>query len=241
LIIALLLSSAKYPENFPTPFPKLNSSINNTSFLTISNVYGYGKPILSQALMSDDNRVVFKHEGSIKPDHVRYFAINIPGDFVTEKGNRMLSVSLVFDPPIRSTRADYFGTRMEFHLFRNRTIEELQEKYNELNISEENNDDEEKVPEDLKPDEIKFKPSSNLRKKTPHQKGITKLSSRYEIDSTHPLTLAVVCQKKWKMPSDFEQNFAVVVTLEHEKEIQLYDKLQVLNQVRVSPPTRIRV
>ncbi len=239
LIIALLLSSTKYPEQFPAPFPKLNSSTNNTSFLTISNVYGYGKPILSRALMSDDDRVVFKHEGSLKPDHVRYFAINIPGDFVTVKGDRMISVSLVFDPAIRSTRADYFGTRMEFHLFRNRTVEELQEKYNELDIAAQAND-EEKVPEDLVPDEIKFKPSSNLRKKTPHQKGIANLSSRYEIDSTHPLTLAVVCQKKWKMPSDFEQNFSVVVTMEHEKEIELYDKIQTLNQVRVTP-ARVRV
>lgn len=239
LIIALLLSSAKYPKIIPTPFPKLNSSINNPSFLKISNVYGYGKPTLSQALMSNDDRVVFKHEGSIKPDHVRYFTVNIPGDFVNERGDRMLSVSLVFDPPIRGNRADYFATRMEFHMFRNRTIKELQEKYNELNISEDSDD--EKVPEDLIPDEIKFKPSTNLRKKTPHQKGIVKLSSRYEIDSTYPLTLAIVCQKKWKMASDFEQSFAVVVTLEHQKEIQLYNKLQSLNQVRITPPARLRV
>lgn len=240
LIIALLLSSAKYPEILIPPFPKLNSTTNNTDFLKISNVYGYGKPTLSQALMSDDNRVVFKHAGSIKPDHVRYFTINIPSEFVTEKGKRKLSVSLVFDPEIRSTRADYFGTRIEFHMFRNRTIDELQEKYNDLNLAEDGNN-EEKVPEDLVPDEIKFKPSSLLRKKTPHQKGIATLSSHYNIDSSHPLTLAIVCQKKWEMLPDFEQTFAIVVTMEHEKEIELYDKIQALNHIRVSPPARVRV
>ncbi len=61
---------------------------------------------------------------------------------------------------------------MEFHMFRNRTIDELQEKYNELNMSQNSDTDDGKVPEDLVPDEIKFKPSPRLRKKHLIRKGL---------------------------------------------------------------------
>ena len=239
LIMSLLFASSKYPEPLLEPFPKLLSNINNDNFLKISNVYGYGKPNLENALSSDENRVVFKFEGSITIDHVRYFEIKIPDEFVTEKGNRFISVSLVFNPQINSNRADYFGTRMEFHMFRNRTSEELKEKYNQMDISDDSDSEEGKVPEELKRDEIKFKPSSNLRKKTPHQKGITKLSSRYKIDPSQPLTLVILCQKKWKLTG--KQKFAVVVTMEHEKEIDLYNRLQTLNVIRSTIAPRVRV
>ena len=241
LIIALLLSSSKLPDPLPEPFPKLISTISNPKFLQISNVYGYGKPTIENALSSFEDRVVFKHEGEIIIDHTNYFTIKIPKEFVEEKGNKFLSISLVFDPPIRSSRLDYFGTRMEFHLFRNRTVEEVQQKYSELDISEDDNNTDGKVPEDLKKDEIKFKPSSLLRKKTPHQKGFVKLSSRYKIDPNKPLTLAVICQKKWEMPDDTKQKFAVVVTIEHEKEIELYSKLRNLNVIRTEVRPRVQI
>lgn len=241
LIIALLLSSAKLPANRPSVFPEIKRTMSDTDLLQILNVYGYGKPDFDDAKESNDNYVLLKYDGSILIDHVRYFTINLPAEFAVEKGLKEISVSLVFDPLTRITRSDYVGTTMEFHLFRSHLLEEIQEKYEELDLTTEDDDTEEgKIPVALSADEIKLKPGSRTRKKTTHQKA-TAVFSRYEIDVSKPLVLVVICQKRWKMAENTQQNFAVVVTLRHSKEIDLYNKVQALNQTQVQAESRPRV
>jgi len=241
LIKALLISSAKIPMPLHPVFPKLNSSIKNEDFQKITNVYGYGKPDFDESEQSDDNHVVLKYDGSVNVKHVRYFTLKLPEDFVNEKGSKEISVTLVFDPPV-SPRAEYMGTSMEFHLFRNHDLEEIQEKYNLLDLTVDSDDEEGKVPEELRKDEIKLKPGINERKKTAHQKGIIKLSSQYEIDHTKSLILVVICQKRWeKIPDEQQQDFAVVVTVKHSKEIDLYNKIRAVNQTQVQTDVKTQV
>lgn len=225
LIISLLLSSSEYPKPFPESFPQLNNDINKENFLKISNVYGYGRPNLNNALHSDENRVVFKYDGSIPVDHVLYFKIKIPSEFTDVRGKRFISVSLVFDPPIKSTRSDYFGTRMEFHMFRNLPFDTVKN-----NFDDDNHDTITQSTVDLNyfnNCKIKFTPGSRTRSKTPHQKGIAVLHSGTHLDSSMPLVLVITCKKKWKNID--EQKFAIVVTLKHDEDIGLYDKIRILN------------
>jgi hypothetical protein len=243
LIIALLISSARIPKTLPSVFPIIDSKPSVGDFLTITNVYGYGKPNFDEAKDSDDNYVVFKYAGSMPIDNVRYFTIQLPEEFIKEKGDKEISATLVFDPPIRAARADYFGTRMEYHLFRDHSLEEVQEKYNksvDLTVDTADEDEDGKVPEELSGDELKFTPGTNLRKKTTHQKGIFEFS-RYKIDPLKPLVLAVVCQKKWDMDEETQQDFAVVITVRHSKEVDLYNKIKTLNQAQVQPEVRPQV
>jgi hypothetical protein len=241
LIKALLISSAKIPLPIPSVFPKLNATIKNPDFLKIANVYGYGKPDFDAAVQSDDNRVVLQYSGSVTVNNVRYFTLNLPEDFVKEKGCREISITLIFDPPV-IPRAEYMGTNMEFHLFRDHTLEEIQNKYNLLEIAIDDDEMEGKVPKELRKDEIKFKPGINERKKTAHQKGIVTLSTRYKIKHSKPLVLAVICQKRWeKIPDDEQQNFAVVVTVNHSKEIGLYNKIRAVNQTQVQTDVKTQV
>ena len=230
LIKALLLSSANLPDNIPDSFPKIDSSTALPQWSKLTSVYGFGKPNLDAALMSDDNRVVMKFSGKIKMNKVKYFTIKLPDEFVKERGNREISISLVYDPPICNARADYFGVQMEFHLFKNAPIEEVMEKYNSVDLDD---DKDEKVPEELSGLEIVLKPGTKLRKKGIHQKGIKTLSTRSRIDNENPLVLAVLSQKRWDFDDDFEQNFAVVVTLKHATPIDLYNKIRLKNQTRV--------
>lgn len=235
LIIALLLASSKYPHMYE-PFPKMHSNLDRKDFFKICNVYGYGKPDLEAALTSDENRVVLKYEGSIEVDHVKYFEIKIPDEFATKEGRRTISISLVFDPPVKRNRADYFGITMGFHMFRNRTIEELQEVYNKIDPSMDDSADQ--ISPNLNSDKLNFKPGYCTRIKTPHQKGIATLTSRYPINPSRPLTLVVICQKKWNITK--QQNFSIAVTLEHENEIDLYNKLQALNAIKPKT-TRLKI
>ncbi len=171
-----------------------------------------------------------KYTGRIKMKQVKYFTINLPDEFVQKLGKREISVSLVYDPPVRKTRADYFGVQMEFHLFKNHTLKNVMKKYNLLDLD---STEEEKVPKELDTSEIILKPKIKLRKKSNHQKGTRVLSIRSKIDNQYPLVLAVISQQRWELGDDFEQNFAVVVTLKHEASIDLYNKIMLHNQTRV--------
>lgn len=244
LIKALLISSSKIPNNLPLGLPIPDSSISNVNYLKILSIYGHGKPNFENAKMSNDDRVVFVYDGSIQIDHVRYFTINLPDEFINTKGEKEISVTLVFDPIIRKQRADYLGTRMEFHLFRNVSIDDVQLKYNKMDLTEINNEDEDsegKIPEELVGYEIKLRPTNSLRKKSNHQKGSVKMTHRSEINGTFPLVLALVCQKRWKMDENTMQNFAVVVTLEHSQHIDLYNRIKTVNRIESQARPRVRV
>ena len=230
LIKALLLSSANLPDNRPEIFPKIDSKTTSKEWSEITSIYGFGKPNLDNALHSDDDRVVMKHNGRIKMNHVKYFTIELPDEFVKERGKREITISLVYDPPICKTRADYFGVQMEFHLFKNKSVEEIMGKYNAIDLAESRD---ENVPKELSRSEIILKPGTMLRKKSIHQKGIRILSTGSKIDNQNPLVLVVLSQKRWDFEENFEQNFAVVITLKHKSPIDLYNKIRLKNQMRV--------
>ena len=236
LVMALLLSSANLPQVIPDGFPKRNSKTKNENWLKLMSIYGFGRPVLNNALSSDDDRVVFKHEGKIGMNQVQYFTINLPDEFVSIKGKRHISVSLVYDPPIRKTRADYFGVRMEFHLFRNKSLDEIREKYDLINLTE-SEDRENNVPEKLSKFEIVLHPKPSLRKRSNHQKGVRTLTTRTRLNSKQPLVLAILSQKIWDLDDNFKQDFAVVMTIKHEQSIDLYNKIKIANQIQ----TRVQV
>src|SRR6185312_16660695 len=117
------------------------------------NIYGYGKPNFEKAIYSDDNRVLLLHDGKIKLDHVQFFTINLPEQFIKEKGERKISITLVYDPPINRNRTDYLGIAMEFHLFKNATIDKIRNAYRQIKVGEKL---EEVIPKDLQKNEIKL-------------------------------------------------------------------------------------
>ncbi|MDE1812905.1 MAG: hypothetical protein KGH85_08610, partial [Thaumarchaeota archaeon] len=89
--------------------------------------------------------------------------------------------------------------------------------------------------------EIKMMPTNSLRKKSTHQKGVVTMSHRSRVDGRYPLVLAVVCQKRWEMDENIMQNFAVIMTLEHSQQIDLYNKIKTVNRIEAEARTRIRV
>ncbi len=241
LIKCLLLSSTNFPLDRPQIFPKLNSLTKVSELQTLLNIYGYGKPNIVNALNTTDDRVALKFEGSMGLNQVKYFTIALPNDFVSEKGNRNISISLVYDPPIRQTRADYFGVGMEFHLFRNISLDDVKEKFNQVDLehTKDNEEEEGKTPKSLQKYEITLKPGIKIRKKTPHQHGKVTLSTSSKLENKHPLVLAVITQKKWQFPNSFRQSFAVVVTLKHAKEINLYNQIRLKNEINIQ--TRVTI
>lgn len=231
MIKALLLSSTSIPLDRPKPLREISLYSSDKKAVDLLKLYGYGKPDIEKSLFSESNRVLLMRENTIKLNHFHIYPIYLPKEFVDEKGERNISVTLVFDPPINKNRADYLGTTFETHLFRNISINNVIRSYSTAKIE---NEEDEIVPEKIKNKEIKLHPGVNLRKKGTHHKGIIEYENKPSIDVNQPLVLVVICQDRWIKNNDYEQNYAVIVSIEHSKKIDLYNKIRLRNQERVT-------
>lgn len=230
LIKAIVLSSASIPDERPGFLQDIKLTDNNEELASLLNVYGYGIPSLNKATFSQDNRVLLIANDKIKLDLIHFYQFYLPEEFINEQGNRQLAVALVFDPSVNKNRIDYFGCIMEFHLFHSLEIKEIEQRFKQLKVD---NTSEIAIPEGIKPNEIDFNPGGNLRKLGVHQKGIKTWERKPKFDTNKPLVLAIICKNKWITDNNYLQDYAVVVTVEHEKEIELYARIKQRIQERL--------
>ena len=231
LIKALLLSSASIPSEKPFPLSEMSISAGGNNAKNLLNIYGYGKPDLNNAFYSELNRVILLRENTIKLDKIHIYPVYLPEGFIERQGNRSISVTLVFDPPINKNRVEYLGATFETHLFKNIDIEEVLKLYKSVPIGTEN---EEIIPEKIRQNEIKLYPGVTLRKKGVHHKGIKEYKKQPKIDTNQPLVLVVICQNKWIQDEEYNQDYAVIVSIEHSERIDLYNQIRIRNKERVT-------
>lgn len=230
LIRALILDSAQVPTSRPPCLENLKDADDQ-----ILRLYGYGLPDFQRARWSTNNNVLLLEDGTMPIDTFELFEIPpLPDEFISAKGNGYLSVTLVFDPPTRHTRADsYLGVTMQFDLFRNVSQDAVANALKHWNPEEKQGLGSLKIPtkqlinssSDL-PAECSLLPKTVKRSKGTAQKGVMKISGAAWKYDRQPLILAVICQRKWAPLSPGDQRFAVVVSLSHENEdVQLYAHL----------------
>lgn len=231
LIKALLLSSTYIPLERPEPLKEISLYSSDKTAIDLLKIYGYGKPDLEKSLFSESNRVILIRENTIKLNQFHIYPVYLPEEFIKERGDRRISVTLVFDPLVNKNRADYLGASFEIHLFKNIAIDDVIRSYSSKEIDVE---EDEIVPEKIKNKEIKLHPGVNLRKKGLHHKGIKEYKKQPDINVNYPLVLAVICQDRWIKDEDYKQNYAVIVSIEHSRIIDLYNKIRLRNQERVT-------
>ncbi|MCZ7399119.1 MAG: S8 family peptidase [Candidatus Methanoperedens sp.] len=233
LIKALLVASANIPDSRPPPLDKLDiKNGQSDDHSTLFNIYGYGLPQINRAF-PDINRVLLVDENTIKLDDVVIYDIPIPIEFFNSGSGRKLSVTLAFDPPTRMTRKQYLGATMKFHLFKDVDVEQIKQKYAEM---DENDFVEENVPTLLQKYEIKLIPGANLVNKGTVQKRMWIIDRTPQINS-ESLKLVVVCNNKWIEDEEYKQSYAVVVTVEQRERVELYNKIK----ERIRQKERIKV
>ena len=186
----------------------------------IPKICGNGQIDLEKAAYSDNGRVVLYTEDSLPLDHFAVYEIPIPEEFQSTKGRRNIKVSLAFDPPVRHSRMDYAGIKVNFRLIRGcdpdfifehfRKRERVEGKFPEM---------EGKFNCGLKPGPIERERSSLQIASQSFNRGIAAYGDKYY--------LVVRCEGRWAKEFVDEQKFAVAVELSHEEEIQLYEKLRV--------------
>lgn len=228
MIKALVLSSASIPQQRHSRLNEIVWGNTGSETQKILNLYGYGIPDLNAALFSNTNRVLLRYDGKISLDRVHFFAVTMPDEFLETAGRRSIEIVLVFDPPTNRNRADYLGVRMNFRLFKDLPLETVQRLYTESNKGDDS------VPNPLKNKQISMTPSHNIRNKGIHQKAVKEWSNRPRFKTAEPLVLAVTCQKRWYVEDKYEQPYAVVVVIKHDKLVNLYNPIKLKNlRIRV--------
>lgn len=211
LIKALLANSATVPEASTRRLLALDARDH-------SRVHGIGLVDTLRAAYSDDHRVVYFVEDSLELDHFAVYRVPIPIEFQTG-GKRTIRVSLAYDPPVKRTRAEYIGTRMNFRLIRGCPVDHVFEYFRS------------RVGEGTDPPEMAGKYDCDLvpKKNARDKNTIQSASISFSADTTQyggEYHLVVRCVGGWAMDQEIRQNFALVVELEHHAQVQLYARLR---------------
>jgi len=231
MIKALLLSSAKVPKERPVEFNGITKESSDTILQPLLNVYGFGLPSITEALDSENDKVLLLRENRIGLNRVQLYSIELPSTLFTTKGRRTISVTLVYDPLVNKNRIDYLACKMGFTLFKNTDIVTVSNNYQRIQI--EDDPDLGEIEGKIKLPKVDLKPGPTLRNKGVHQKGATYFE-KLQWDSGKPLVLAIVCQNKHiRNEVEYLQDYAVIVKIEHEGNQELYSQIRLKNQTRI--------
>ena len=218
LVKALMASSARVPE-------ATLRRLNGVPVAEQAQIYGNGLVDPATAAFSDDHRVVLYAEDSLGIDQFAVYQVPIPAEF-HGNGRRWIHVSLAFDPPIKRTRAEYTGTRMNYRLIRGCPVDEVFEHFR-------SHAGEDTVAPDMQNRfNCALKPGPNSRDRNTLQTSSVKFTQdtgQYGTD----YYLVVRCVGGWAAEQELRQNYAIVVELEHEAQVQLYARVQQRARVRV--------
>jgi hypothetical protein len=213
LIRALLAGAA----DIPAPARERLAGLGDEA---VRAICGHGYVDLERAAYSDDARVVLYAQDELVVDHFAVYEIPIPELFQSEAGRRTIRISLAYDPPVRHTRADYAGLGMSFRLVRGCEPDLIFEHFRRRDAAEG------RFPEIAKRYNCDLLPGPQLREKATLQtasvsfmRDITGYGDRYH--------LIVRCEGGWASSFIDRQRFAVAVQLEHEAEIQLYQRVRI--------------
>ncbi|WP_257180737.1 MULTISPECIES: S8 family peptidase [Bradyrhizobium] len=213
MIRALLALSAKHP---PEATQSLACLGNDGARLCL----GYGMPDAFRALHSEEARVIMIADRQELPvDQFALYRVPLPKDFQTTKGNRHIKVSLAFDPPVRHSRLEYLGLRMNYHLIRGMTSEQIFEHFRHRSTDEAPFDD---LPSTAK---CNLAPSRDLRGTSTLQCSTFKMARNVDRYGDEYF-LAVFAERRWAGEEITHQRYSIAVELEHEKEINLYISLR---------------
>ena len=216
LIRALLAGASSVPE----PCARLLAGIDAADR---ARICGYGMVDVLRAAYSDDHRVVLYAEDRLEINHFAVYRVPVPTEF-QGNGRRTIRVSLAFDPPVRRTRAEYIGTKMNLRLLRGCPATEVFSHFRA------------RKAEEGDPTGIanRFNCLLEPGPRTRDGQTLQAAAKTYTQDTGvygDEYFLVVRCVGGWAEPQEVAQNFAVVVELEHQPAIKLYARLS--QRVRV--------
>lgn len=204
---------------------------------TAMRLVGYGHCTMEGSGWSTDNSVRLIAMDEVEENRLQVYRVRVPGCFMQTSGRRSISVSLAYDPPVRSSRKEYVARTMWVEVLKGLTNEEVElyrAKYN-------GEDDPPKMPSsnilDTRPPKTELQWSTlQVRRKQWARNIRLPIASGEQEAAIHVL---VGCQRRFATGLDPKQQYGLVVHFWHESEqIKLYQELQ--TRIRV-PVSRVRI
>jgi hypothetical protein len=152
-------------------------------------------------------------------DQFALYRVPLPKEFQSTKGERHIRVSLAFDPPIRHTRLEYLGVRLNYHLLRGLSPDAIFEHFRHRTRDEEPF---EKLANSAK---CPLVPSRDVRGTSTLQAATFKMKRNIDHYGDE-YYLAVFAERRWAGEEITYQRFAVAVEL-HEAEINIYQPVRI--------------
>lgn len=182
---------------------------------------GYGIPDVARALDSEERRVVFiADRQELATDQFALYRVPLPKEFQVTKGTRHIRVSLAFDPPVRHTRLEYLGLRLNYHLIRGMTPDAIFEHFRHRTK------DEEAFEKLVGSAKCPLDPSRDIRGTSTLQKSVMTMQRNVDHYGDE-YYLAVFAERRWAGEEITHQRFAIAVELEHEAQINIHQPLRV--------------
>jgi hypothetical protein len=222
LVRALLAASAEVP-------PESRELLESISDNAVLQLCGYGLPSLPRAMFSDSNRAILYAENELPFDRFHIYEVPIVEEFCVVDGEREIAVALAFDPPVRHSRLDYLGTTMSFRLIRGKTVEDVAAAFKQQDSTQP------KVQSISVPYDCSMSPGPTTREGSTLQKAAFVMKKKPR-DYGETYFLVVRCHQKWAPHELSPQRYAVVVTIQHRAEVDLYARIQ----ARLQQPVRLR-
>lgn len=200
-----------------------------------NRVYGLGLPDVDRATSSDGRRVTMTYDGAMPVDTVQIHPMPVPEAFRQgSRRDRLISVALAFDPPVRRQRREYLAGTMKFNLYRDIDPDELAEI-----LQQQDPDD----PNDLVKDRriLKLQPGvSTFTHSTLQLRAWVGRNSFVNDDETFLIAVTHKAQTWARGDAAYEQqSYALAATLE-DRELATADLHEILRQ-QLRLPTRVRL
>lgn len=220
---------------------------------------GYGRPGIARATESSSHRVVLVVEDQIPIDGVHVYELPAPESFRRSGGQRGVDIALAYDPRTRARRLDYLSNRMEFHLVRGMSIDEVVASFTRLDPEDEtdieaDSDEEEQdggsgnsaasappTLTQLKSRVCKLQPSTPVRSSGANQLGRRVFAQRFDPERHEPMYLVVRNANRWD-DSTALQSYAIAVAMwRTEAQDELYAELEARLEAVVELPVEIEL
>ncbi len=198
-------------------------------------VYGLGLPSTERAISSGARRVTMTYDGSMPVDTVQIHPLPVPEDFRRgSRRDRLMSVALAFDPPVRRQRREYLAGTMKFDLYRDIDPDELAE----ILQRQDPNDSSDMISDRRR---LNLQPGVNtFTQSTLQLRSWVGRNSFVNDEETFHIAVTQKAQT-WARndPAYQHQNYALTATLE-DRELVTADLHQILRQ-RLRVPARVRL
>jgi hypothetical protein len=175
-------------------------------------------------------------EAAIEVNGVHIYEVPVPRSFFQGGGRRGIDISLALDPRTRLSRLDYMSSKMEFLLYRGRSLQEVaalvatvQGEDVDLEAEEEGpGQDGEDVATGPRPSSgvVQLQPSNKARSRGANQVGRKQFGQRWDPQRHAPVFLVVRNVNRWDLEGG-HQNYGLAVALSRtEDHAELFAELE---------------